>query len=223
MRGNHLLYQRPGVGTFIGRFALVAAAVLCLFFGASEARADAGIGEAAPAFVAKTLDGKAFDLSAQKGKVVILNFWATWCPPCRWEMPALEAVWRQYRTKGLEVLAVSADIARARQAVVDVMHYFSFPAATMDAVSKNELLTVKTVPVTFLIGKDGKVADMYSMPMRPLIAAELDAKVKTLLDAPYEAEKKETDKKKEPKEKDSADDKDEGKPDDKDAKPEEKK
>jgi len=207
MRGNHLL---------------VAGAVLGFLFGLSEARADAGIGEPAPAFVAKTLDGKAFDLSAQKGKVVILNFWATWCPPCRWEMPALEAVWREHRTKGLEVLAVSADSLRARAAVVDVMHYFSFPAATMDAVSKNELLTIKTVPLTYLIGKDGKIEAIYSMPATPLIAAELDAKVKALLDVKYEAEKKETDKKKEAKEKNSAEEKDED-ADDKDIKPEEKK
>ncbi len=209
----------------LGTIAFFLAALLC----APMAHADAGIGEAAPAFVAKTLDGKEFDLSKQKGKVVILNFWATWCAPCRWEMPALEAVWRQYRTKGLEVLAVSADISRMKPAVADVMHYFSFPAATMDAVSKNELLILKTVPVTYVVGKDGKIEDILEMPMRPLIAAELDARVKALLDVKYEdkAEKKDAkdkDKKTDDKEKKDEDSGDEADSDDgKETKPETKK
>jgi len=89
-----------------------------IFFPAGAARADAVVGEPAGAFVATTRDGKSFDLSALRGKVVILNFWATWCPACRDEMPALEAVWRQHSKEGLEMLAVSDDGCGMDQAML---------------------------------------------------------------------------------------------------------
>ncbi len=63
----------------------------------------------APDFTLPDLEGNQISLSTYKGRVVLLNFWATWCPPCRLEMPTMEKAYRKYRDKGFEVVAVSVD------------------------------------------------------------------------------------------------------------------
>src|SRR5690348_11413618 len=69
----------------------------------------ASIGQPAPALVVPQLDGKTFDLASERGKVVIVNFWATWCSPCRAEMPLLDSFYQRYRTRGLVLIGVSVD------------------------------------------------------------------------------------------------------------------
>ncbi|MDR3425006.1 MAG: TlpA disulfide reductase family protein [Alphaproteobacteria bacterium] len=159
---------------------------LAILLSAASARADAVIGQPAPALTAKTLDGKDFDLQAMKSRVVVVTFWASWCTRCGMEMPALEAVYRAYHGKGLDVLAISADRPQARDAVDQVMHYFTFPAAMLDAVTKNELGTIASVPVTYVFGKDGKVENILTPESAPLTQAGLGDEVKALLDAKEE-------------------------------------
>ena len=98
------------------RYALIAIAVaLIASGGVSEAGAE--VGRPAPSLVASDLNGQTFDLSALRGKVVVVNFWATWCPPCREEMPALNAFYERYHSKGLEMIGLSTDRARDEFAV----------------------------------------------------------------------------------------------------------
>jgi len=174
----------------------VLAGALALFSGASlaedEVKADVSVGDDAPAFVATTLDGKKFDLSALKGKVVVIHFWATWCKDCHFEMPALEAVWRSRHNEGLEALAVSVDAPDARKHVNDVMHFFSYPAAMLGEVSKNEFITEIMVPLTYVIGKDGKIRDIIVLPSSLSNENEFGGKIKEYL---KEKEEKKTDEK----------------------------
>jgi peroxiredoxin len=167
--------------------ALSIAAGFCALLCAGTAHADAIVGQPAPAYVTPTLDGKNFDLSTLKGKVVILHFWATWCAPCREEMPALEAVWRQDHGKGLEVLAVSADRPRVRADVAQVMQYFTFPAASLNNVTKNDFGMPNSIPVTYVIGKTGNVEKILTPDTVPLTEQGLGDLVKNLLDAKVEA------------------------------------
>lgn len=167
----------------------ISAFAFCAALFAMPALADATIGQPAPAFVAKTLDGKDFDASALKGKVVVINFWATWCTPCIYELPALEAVYRQYHGKGLEVLAISADLPRARSEVDQVMRYFSFPAAMTSSISKNDFGALDTVPVTYIIGKSGTVDSILTPNTEVLTELGLGDKVKSLLEEKPDAPK----------------------------------
>ncbi len=77
--------------------------------GISPLNSDKIINSKAPDFTLKDLNGKTVSLSAFKGKVVLLNFFATWCPPCRAEMPALNKLYHTLKPRGLEVVAVSTD------------------------------------------------------------------------------------------------------------------
>jgi len=67
------------------------------------------VGFKAPGFTARNLKGQRVQLADYQGKVILLNLWATWCGPCRVEMPGMENLYRQYRSRGLEILAVSLD------------------------------------------------------------------------------------------------------------------
>jgi thiol-disulfide isomerase/thioredoxin len=124
---------------------------------ALRARADSELGQPAPALIIEELNGNTFDLAAQRGKVTIVNFWATWCPPCRKEMPALDAFYRRYHAQELEMIGLSADRPHDRSEVVKVMQSFSYPAAMLDdaksdgfsdpsALLQSDQLRVRRIP-----------------------------------------------------------------------------
>ena len=140
-------------------------------------------GEPAPALDAKLLDGKAFSLSAASGKVVIVNFWATWCEPCRAEMPALDAYYRRHRDEGFVLLAVSmddpADDAKVREAVKN----FAFPAAMAKSVSARAYGRIWRIPITFLIDRGGIVRKSGWFAESGFDDAALEATVTPLLHA----------------------------------------
>jgi len=124
---------------------------------AALAFASATVGNTAPALDVPELDGKAFDLSALHGKVVIVNFWATWCPPCREEMPALDAFYRRYHSQGLEMIGVSADRPHDRSNVIKVMQSYTYPAAMLDDASVNDFGTPSSLPMTVVVDSNGVV------------------------------------------------------------------
>ena len=80
--------------------------------GAPEMPTALEIGEVAPPLVLTTLDGTSIDLAKLRGKVVLVNFWATWCAPCRKEMPTLDAFYRRHRGQDFELIGISIDFAR---------------------------------------------------------------------------------------------------------------
>ena len=103
---------KPAPGKYWKLAALVAIALLVVVGWTLRHRLQpVDIGSVAPAYSAKTLDGRDISLASLRGKVVILNAWATWCRPCVREMPALQRVYEQLRHEGLEVVAVSVDAA----------------------------------------------------------------------------------------------------------------
>ena len=113
------------------------------------------VGAPAPSIQATLLDGSHFSLAAQRGKVVLVNVWATWCGPCRAEMPALEAFYKAHRDDGLVVLAISADDPGDIAKVRTVMRDFSYPAALAHDTQFAGYGRLWRVPLTFVIDRDG--------------------------------------------------------------------
>jgi thiol-disulfide isomerase/thioredoxin len=146
----------------IARRALLRCALLALAVAMPAARAPAAdaaprIGEAAPALVLPLLDGHVFDLAALRGRVVVVNFWASWCSPCRAEMPQLDAFYRRHHAQGLELLGLSVDDPQDRATVVQIMKSFSYPAGLAAAAKVNEFGEPVAVPMTWIIDAKGVV------------------------------------------------------------------
>ncbi len=120
----------------------------------SRAAAPA-IGEPAPVLKATKLDGKLFDLAAERGKVVIVNFWATWCLPCRAEMPALDSFYRLFRERGLVMIGISVDRWADRGKVGALMQQYSYPAAMINELQANDFPRPREIPITYVIDRAG--------------------------------------------------------------------
>ncbi|VAX10523.1 Thiol:disulfide oxidoreductase related to ResA [hydrothermal vent metagenome] len=111
----------------------------------------------APAFDLPGLQSASIRLSDFKGKLVLLNFWASFCAPCRKEMPALENIWQHYREQGLVVLALSAD----RDNLKEVGRFikeggYSFPVLLDTEGEARAKYEIRALPTSYLIGRDGK-------------------------------------------------------------------
>jgi cytochrome c biogenesis protein CcmG, thiol:disulfide interchange protein DsbE len=158
--------------------AMIAAMVLICV---PPARADSSLGQAAPTLVIEELDGNTFDLAGQRGKVVIVNFWATWCPPCRKEMPALDAFYRRYHTQGLEMIGLSADRPHDRSDVVRVMKSFSYPAAMLDDAKSDGFGDPSELPVTYVVDAQGVMRAKFTPEEKPVTEESLAAAVLPLL------------------------------------------
>ena len=128
--------------------------LLVLFSAAALARGPE-VGKAAPALQATLLDGSQFRNADQTGQVIILNFWATWCAPCRAEMPALDAYYQKHRAEGLKILAISMDEPEDEAKVRQVMATFSFPAAMARNANFKGYGRIWRIPLTFVIDRDG--------------------------------------------------------------------
>jgi len=108
-------------------------------------------------FSLPTLTGDTQRLSDLKGKVVFLNFWATWCGPCRAEMPSIDVLYKQYREKGMEVLAVNSGELQSAVHAFIYNNYLSFPVALDSDGKVSGTYGIQAIPTTFLIDREGKI------------------------------------------------------------------
>jgi len=109
-----------------------------------------------PNFVFPDINGKEVSLSNHRGKVVLLNVWATWCPPCRQEMPSMQRLYEKFKGERFEILAVSID-SEGREAVAPFMREMNltFPALLDPRETIMSLYGITGVPESFIIDKDG--------------------------------------------------------------------
>ena len=142
----------------IGGCALLCAALFGLFvLGSPASASDSLVNGPAPEIARPDLHGNAVSLGALRGKVVLLNFWATWCAPCRLEMPRFVSWQRQFGPGGLQIVGVSIDDSEApARAFADRLN-LNYPVVMGDARLGERYGGVLGVPVTFLIDRHGIV------------------------------------------------------------------
>jgi thiol-disulfide isomerase/thioredoxin len=148
---------------------------------ADLASAAPASGEHAPALIAPELDGTRFDLAQLRGKVVIVNFWATWCEPCREEMPALDAFYTKYRDRGLALIGISVDRSRDRADVVKAMQVLHYPAAILSQAENDGFGKPTALPVTYIIDGGGVVRAVLTPDKYPITEQSLATVVRPLL------------------------------------------
>ncbi len=116
---------------------------------------------AAPDFTLTTYDGDVVKLSDLRGKVVILNFWASWCGPCREEAPALQKTWERYQEQGVTVLGVAyTDTDSKARAFMDE-YDITYPNGADTGTRISDWYNIQGVPETFIIDQDGNIARFY--------------------------------------------------------------
>lgn len=115
-------------------------------------------------FTLTDLEGKSWTLQSLHGKVVLVNFWATWCPPCRKEMPDLDALYRKFKDKGLVVLAISdEEVVKVKPFLAE--RNLAFPILLDPGRKINDLFRIDGIPKTFIYDREGKLA-AQSIDMR---------------------------------------------------------
>jgi cytochrome c biogenesis protein CcmG, thiol:disulfide interchange protein DsbE len=153
--------KSTGVRRWVVPLCLIAAAGTLGVGEVSATGAALEIGRLAPPIALATLDGRAFDLKEMRGKVVLVNFWATWCVPCRKDMPVLAEFYRRHADGTLAVIAISVDRPTYREKVRRMASTFSYPAAMLSDVKTRDFDPPDGVPSTFVVDAAGVVRDRF--------------------------------------------------------------
>ena len=136
---------------------------------AGESARSVQVGKPVPEYRAVSVDGDSVSLGAQRGKVVLFNVWATWCHPCRDEIPELLVLYEKYKPRGLELVGVSIDANGSDEAIQKFMKDFrmTYPVwRDPDERVSTEFLVVG-VPATFLIDRNGTLRWRKTGPIQP--------------------------------------------------------
>jgi len=136
------------------------AVLVCVF--ATGSLASAGLeGQPAPDFALKSSTGANMRLSEYRGDVVMINFWATWCGPCRQEMPLLDELYTRYQRVGFNLLGVNIDDDSRRAMKMIEELGVSFPVLFDARKEVSELYEVEAMPVTVLVDREGRVRHVH--------------------------------------------------------------
>jgi thiol-disulfide isomerase/thioredoxin len=165
--------------------ALLGAAAIGLTAGATSEPSSLE-GKSAPVFALKTIDGQDLSLANMKGKVVLIDTWATWCPPCKASLPHIQKVAtdKALAEKGLVVWAVNDMEEKPVVAKFLADNKYTFTVLMDDKGSVLKLYFISGIPTTILVGRDGKVKDTFVGYGGDATAKEIDAAIAKALAEP---------------------------------------
>jgi thiol-disulfide isomerase/thioredoxin len=149
---------------------------------AAAAKPSADTGSAMPAYKTTTLDGKPFDLAAEKGGVVFLNVWATWCNPCRAEIPELKKLHDKYRERGFKVVGISIE----ESSIDDVKAFvkeqkIEYPIAYDADDTIANLLQTTVLPTSVILDKKGTIVWKHVGAVNPNDIGEIESVIEKSL------------------------------------------
>jgi thiol-disulfide isomerase/thioredoxin len=155
--------------------AIIITAALLMFTAAAHGQSA----QQSPPLTLKSIQRRAFRLSDYKGKIVLLNFWATWCPPCRAEMPDLVRMQRQYGARGLQVIGITYPPEALREVRRFVRKLkVNYPVVLGTKETKALFDESETLPLTIVIDREGKIVERIEGILLP---EEFEQKIKPLL------------------------------------------
>jgi peroxiredoxin len=131
------------------------AALLCILCACATVQAAPQIGEPAPPLKGRLFSGEAFDLAALRGKVVLINFYSSYCSRCAYEIGLLEAVYEENRAQGLEVIAIGVDDAADRHRVERMLGIYNLPGTMAQELTESGFASRYPTPTAFIVDRDG--------------------------------------------------------------------
>jgi len=150
----------------------------------SAATTTADVGQAMPAYSTDLLDGKKFDIAAERGNVVFLNLWATWCGPCRYEIPELQSLHQKYAARGFKVVGISLDdtgVGGVKQFVSQ--HSMTYPVAYDPEGKIAAIFESSVLPTSVIVDRSGQIVwkkfgavSMDDPTLKDALTKALDAK-----------------------------------------------
>ena len=172
-----------------GKLTIAATAVLllglCLFLGKrmefGSQRSASKQHSVAPDLTLAQLDGAPLTLSSYRGKVVLLDFWATWCVPCRQEIPHFVELQERYRDRGLQIIGVSIDDSPDPVRTFAEQFHMNYPIVMGNAKIAEEYGGILGLPIAFLLGRDGRILkkhigatapEVFEKELAPLLASQ---------------------------------------------------
>lgn len=136
------------------------------------------VGDLAPNFTLTTLDGKESSLEDLKGKVVMINFWASWCEPCRTEMPAMQEAYEKYKDQGFEIVAVNIAETDVTAASFARQYGLTFPIWMDRDREVTQLYKIGPIPSSLFVDSNGKITYRYEGPVN---VSQLDSIIQPML------------------------------------------
>src|ERR1700730_11580346 len=143
------------------RYAIFAAGLIVWAISQNMSWAAPVIDQPAPSLILTQLNGEVFDLSRMRGKVILVNYWATWCAPCKKEMPILNGFYQRHRGDGLEVIGISADRPQDFAKMRKVSNTLAYPAATLNQITDDGFGPPEGFPLTYVVDRDGVIRDKF--------------------------------------------------------------